>query len=73
MTLMLLAREMGYDSCPMVGFDYAGVGALINLPPDYRICMMVAIGKALRCPPPRSGQLPLEEVLVTDRFPDPEP
>ena len=31
-TLMLTAQSMGYDSCPMDGFDYEAVAELINLP-----------------------------------------
>ena len=31
-TLMLAAKSMGYDSCPMDGFDFDAVGKLINLP-----------------------------------------
>lgn len=67
-TLMLAARAMGYDSCPMDGFDYAAVGKLINLPPDHVVAMFVVIGKAVREAWPRGGQLPLPEVLVIDRF-----
>ncbi|MDX1252706.1 MAG: nitroreductase family protein [Gammaproteobacteria bacterium] len=68
MTLMLLAREMGYDSCAMDGFDFDAVGRLIHLPEDHAICMMITIGKRLQEPYPRSGQLALEEVFFTDRF-----
>jgi len=67
-TLMLLAQELGYDSCPMDGFDYARVGEIIDLPPDHEIAFMLAIGKGIRAPWPRPGQLPFEEVLVVDRF-----
>ncbi|MCX7627427.1 MAG: nitroreductase family protein [Methylophilaceae bacterium] len=68
MTLMLAAQEMGYDSCPMDGFDFDAVGKLINLPTDHVIAMFVAIGKKIREPWPRGGQLPMQEVVVTDRF-----
>ncbi|RCK78753.1 MAG: Oxygen-insensitive NAD(P)H nitroreductase [Candidatus Ozemobacter sibiricus] len=68
MALMLAAKEMGYDSCPMDGFDYAAVGRLINLPPDHIISFMVAIGKGIKPAWPRGGQLPLTEVMITDRF-----
>ena len=67
-TLMLAAQAMGYDSCPMDGFDFAEVGKLINLPADHVINMFVAIGKALQPAQPRGGQLPLDEVVITDRF-----
>lgn len=68
MTLMLAAKEMGYESCPMDGFDFDAVGKLIQLPPDHVIAMFVAIGKGIKEPFPRGGQLPLSEVMVTDRF-----
>ena len=30
-TLMLAAKDMGYDSCPMIGFDPVKVSEIINL------------------------------------------
>ncbi|MDA3921425.1 MAG: nitroreductase family protein [Salinisphaera sp.] len=69
-TAMLAAKALGYDSCPMDGFDFKRVGHLINLPTDHRICMMLCVGKSLAEPHPRSGQLPLEEVFMTDGFPE---
>lgn len=67
-TLMLLAQELGYQSCPMDGFDYEAVGKLVNLPNDHEIAFMLAIGKGVKDPWPRPGQLPLSDVMVTDRF-----
>ena len=43
-TLMLSAKAMGYDSCPMVGFDFDKVGELINLPKDHVISMLISVG-----------------------------
>ncbi|OFZ70231.1 MAG: nitroreductase [Betaproteobacteria bacterium RBG_16_58_11] len=68
MALMLAAKEMGYDSCPMDGFDFDAVGKLIKLPADHVISFMLAIGKGVKEPWPRGGQLPLHEVVITDRF-----
>jgi nitroreductase len=68
MALMLAAKEMGYDSCPMDGFDFDAVGKLINLPQDHAVAMFVAIGKGIREPWPRGGQLPMDEVVVRNRF-----
>ena len=67
-TLMLAARSMGLDSCPMDGFDFDAVGELINLPADHVIAMFVAIGKGTKEAWPRGGQLSLSEVVFTDRF-----
>lgn len=68
MSLMLAAKEMGYDSCPMDGFDFDAVGRLINLPPDHVVAMFVVIGKGTQEPFPRGGQLPMSEVVISDRF-----
>lgn len=67
-TIMLAARSMGYDTCPMEGFDYDAVGRLINLPDDHIITMMVVVGKKRMDPPPRGSQLPLSEVVFEDSF-----
>ncbi|MEK6664632.1 MAG: nitroreductase family protein [Pseudomonadota bacterium] len=68
MALMLAAKEMGYDSCPMDGFDFDAVAKLIQLPADHVISFMLAVGKGVQEPWPRGGQLPLHDVVITDRF-----
>ncbi|MGJ8638888.1 MAG: nitroreductase family protein [Opitutaceae bacterium] len=68
-TLMLAAKSMGYDTCPMIGFDPAKVGEIINLPEDHVIGMMVTVGKALKDANVRGGQLPFEDVVFRDGFP----
>lgn len=68
MSIMLLAQEQGWHSCPMDGFDFDAVGKLINLPEDHAIAMFVAIGKGVKDAWPRGGQLPMNEVLIVDRF-----
>jgi len=67
-TLMLAAKAMNYDSCPMDGFDYEQVGRLINLPADHVISFIVVIGKAVKEAWPRMGPLPVDEVVISDRF-----
>ncbi len=68
MAIMLMAKELGYDSCPMDGFDFDAVGRIINLPADHAIAYIIAIGKGTKAPWPKPGQLPLADVMVTDRF-----
>jgi nitroreductase len=49
-TIMLMAKELGYDTCPMDGFDFDKVARIINLPHDHIIVMMITIGKKIgRC------------------------
>jgi nitroreductase len=67
-TIMLAAKAMGYDSCPMIGFDPVKVAEIINLPSDHVIGYMLAVGKAVKPAWPKGGQLDLAEVLVQDRF-----
>ena len=67
-TLMLTAKDMGYDSCPMDGFDFDAVGKIINLPDDHVISMMVVVGKSTQEPWERPTQLSIDDVVINDRF-----
>ena len=67
-TIMLAAKSMGYDTCPMKGFDYDAVGKMINLPNDHVISMMVVVGKKTKDSSPRGGQLPLSEITFENNF-----
>ena len=67
-TIMLAARSMGYDTCPMEGFQFDAVAKLINLPPDHIITMMITVGKKAKEPSPRGGQLGLSEVVFENTF-----
>lgn len=67
-TLMLAAKGVGLDSCPMIGFDIEAVAKLIKLPADHVMGPMVAIGKGTKSPWAKPGQLSLNEVLVNNTF-----
>jgi nitroreductase len=67
-TLMLAAKTLGYDSCPMIGFDPQAVAKLIGLPADHAIGMLLAIGKATQPAWPKPGQLPLADLCFIDHF-----
>jgi nitroreductase len=67
-TLMLAAQELGYQSCPMIGFEVEKVAELINLPEDHVMGPMVAIGKGTKDTWPKPGQLPLEEIVFENSF-----
>ena len=66
--LMLAARELGYESNAMIGFDFDEVSRLIKLPDDHVIVMLLAIGKPLKAAWPRGGQLPVEEIFLDNGF-----
>lgn len=67
-TLMLAAKAMGYDSCPMDGFDFDAVAKLINLPEDHVVAMFVAIGKGTKEAWPKPGQLPMSDIIIENKF-----
>ena len=67
-TLMLAARGMGYDSCPMDGFDFDAVAKLIQLPANHVIGLMVAVGKRNVEHKPRVGRLPLSQTILRNHF-----
>ncbi len=68
MNLMLTAKSMGYDTCPMDGFDFDQVSELLNLPSDHTPAMFVCVGKGIKEAMPRGGQLPLQQVVIHNQF-----
>ena len=67
-TLMLAAQSMGYNSCPMDGFDFEKAAKLIHLPADHIIAMFVAVGKGTKDAWPRPGQVNLDELVFENSF-----
>lgn len=68
MTIMLAAKAMGYDSCPMDGFDFDAVAKIIKLPEDHVISFMIAVGKGTQPAWPKPGQLDYDEVVIQNTF-----
>jgi nitroreductase len=68
MAIMLAAKEMGYDTCPMDGFDFDAVAKLLNLPADHIPTMFVTVGKGIKEAWPRGGQLAMDEVVIRNKF-----
>lgn len=67
-TLMLAAKAMGYESCPMIGFDPNAVAGLINLPENHVVGMMLTIGKGTQDAWPKPSYIDDKEVFITDKF-----
>lgn len=67
-TMMLSAKAMGYDSCPMVGFDFDKVAELIHLPEDYAVAAMLVIGKGIKPAWPKPGFIPKSEMVIENHF-----
>ncbi len=70
MNMMLAAQALGYDSCPLDGFDFDGVAQLVHLPEDNIIGLIVTIGKKREDVWPRGSRMNDEEIIFTDRFGD---
>ncbi len=45
MQMMLIAKELGWDTCPMIGFDPIALKEALDIPDAYVPVMLVAIGK----------------------------
>ncbi len=67
-TIMLAAKQMNLDSCPMMGFEYDQLAEIIHLPEDHVIAMMLVVGKRAEDAAERGGQLSLEEVVFENKF-----
>jgi len=67
-TIMFSAKDMGFDSCPMVGFEYDELAELIKLPEYHLIVMMVVVGKRAEDAGVRGGQLSLDKVAFENSF-----
>ena len=68
MTLMLAARELGYDSCPMIGFDKDAVSKLVNLPEGVMLGFMIPVGEQCKAAWPRGPRLSDKKVVIHDSF-----
>jgi len=66
--MMLVAKDMGYDSCPMIGYDPVKVAEIVGLPEGHPPLMILTIGKGLQPAQPRMGLLKFEDVVSIDRF-----
>lgn len=62
MQIMLLAKEMGYDTVPMGGFDKSKFAEYMELPTNEVPILLLAIGEAVG-PAYGSSRLPIERLV----------
>lgn len=62
MQIMLLAKEMGYDTVAMGGFDKSKFAEYMELPPNEVPILLLAIGEAAE-PAYGSSRLPIERLV----------
>lgn len=67
-TLMMAANSMGYDACPIDGFNAEAISDQINLPDNYMISTLITIGKATNETLGTADENLLESLVVTNRF-----
>lgn len=66
---MLAAKEKGWDTCPMIGFDPEMMCQLLNIPDNYVPVLLITIGKELtEKRRPRGYRKPVGEFVSFDRF-----
>jgi nitroreductase len=67
MQLMLAAKSMGYDTCPMGGFNPQKLVTEFQVPDRYFPVMLVSVGKAAQ-PARPSERLSLNELVIRETF-----
>lgn len=65
MVFMLAAKEKGWDTCPMIGFDAEKVKEILNIEDRYEVVMMISVGKEKReSRKPRGYRKPVSEFVT---------
>ncbi|SHE93410.1 Nitroreductase [Seinonella peptonophila] len=67
MQLMLVAKDHGYDTCPMGGFNRKLLIEQLRIPPRFLPVMIISIGKAITTSHPRH-RIPISEKIVYGAF-----
>ncbi|BCJ86238.1 hypothetical protein skT53_12230 [Effusibacillus dendaii] len=65
---MLAAKDLGYGTCPMIGFDPEAVRKEFNIPEQYIPVMIITIGPAKEESNPRKMRYSVSEVTTYNGF-----
>ncbi|WP_018886044.1 nitroreductase family protein [Paenibacillus massiliensis] len=72
MQLMLIAKDHGWDTCPMIGFDPAKVQELFEIPERYVPVMLITLGKSVKDKErPRGYRKPVNQYVNINSFQSP--
>ncbi|MFS0559372.1 nitroreductase family protein [Terribacillus sp. 179-K 1B1 HS] len=64
MLFMLAAKEKGWDTCPMIGFDAEKIKEILHVPEQYEAVLMITIGKEKTASrKPRGYRRPVSEFV----------
>ncbi|WP_078427740.1 nitroreductase family protein [Alkalihalobacterium alkalinitrilicum] len=65
MLFIMAAKEKGWDTCPMIGFDPDAVKDVLNISEQFEVIMMITIGKEkVESRKPRSYRKPVREFVT---------
>jgi nitroreductase len=67
MQLMLAAKALGVDSCPMTGFDHERIREALDIPERFIPVMMITLGYAAG-PVEQHGRFPIESLVMKEKF-----
>lgn len=67
MQIMLVAKQKGFDSVPMGGFDRDKLKAFFNMPERYLPLLVLPIGKPAK-PGRKSPRLPVEQITFFNKM-----
>jgi len=69
--MLIVAKSLGVDSCPMEGFSSSQVKAAFAIPDEVDVCCLVALGYAAEEPAKRyGGRFEISQVFFGERFGD---
>ncbi|GMX61172.1 nitroreductase family protein [Paenibacillus elgii] len=69
MLFMLIAKDRGWDTCPMIGFDPDAMRTVLNIPDRYVPAMLITIGKEdVSGQRPRGYRKPTGEFVTYNQF-----
>ncbi len=69
--LMIAAKSLGVDSCPMEGFVSAQVKAEFAIPAEVDVCCLLPLGYAADPMKTYGGRFEIDQVCYGERFGDP--
>lgn len=72
MTLMYAAKNRGWATGPMIGFDAVATSKLLNLTETYIPVMLLVLGYQKNEPRPRDSRRPIEEIVKLNTLDGPE-
>lgn len=65
MLFMMAAKDKGWDTCPMIGFDPEAVKQVLNISEQYEVVMMITVGKEkVESRQPRGYRKPVSEFVT---------